>query len=277
VLTEEAGNQFQWVSAEGELSAFLGFDGSTFGLHTAPNASADGCPATAPGSSPDGFWRPRGVMASDGQSLYVSDTGQGRILRLAPTGTSPEAIASGLDGPVLLGLFDGRLLVGTATDEVLWVDPETGATETLAGPGTGDGQVALGIASGATPAAIRSGTTLYLVEPANHRVQRFVDGVPAGWIGAGHVDGFASGGSPAPGTANGEFTGPVGIAIDLAGTLWVADGATGGRLQRFDRDGRHLRSRYLAPKRPPGGILVDRYNRLWFTLPDLHQARSLGL
>jgi hypothetical protein len=282
VVTEEAGNQFQWMatdeSAFARLSAFLGFDGTTFGLHEDPGSVASGCPAVAAGSQPEGFWSPRGAMAADGAALFVSDTGQGRVVRVASGGGTLETVAAGLESPVLMGLWEGRLLVGVASDQVLSIDRDTGAAETFALAGTGDGEVSLGIAAGLAPAAISIGASVYLVEPGNHRVQRFTNGLPTGWIGAGHTNGFESGGSCcSAGTANGEFDEPAGIAVDLAGTLWVADRATGGRLQRFDRDGRFLRSRYLGPNAEPGGIAIDRQNRLWFTIPEAHRAKGLVL
>jgi sugar lactone lactonase YvrE len=232
-----------------------------------------GCPATGDGALLEGLWRPRGVVATIGEQLFVSDTGQGRIIRVDGTGANLDTVVTGLNAPVLVGVHDSRLLVGVGTDGLISVDPNTGAIETLAGPGTADGSVSLAISAGESPTVAEAGNTLFVAEPANHRVQRFTGGFPSGWIGVGHSAGFELGGACcSAGSAHGEFTEPVGVVIDLAGYLWVLDRANGGRLQRFTLDGDFLDAAPVNERGLPSAIGIAPDNLLWYVSPGDNSA-----
>lgn len=267
-VAEELGNQFQLLKEDGTFGAFVGSDGTSFGLHEG-DATASGCPG-AEGDA-GGLLAPRGALVSDGSAnLWMADTGHGRILHFAriPGVSTADEVYSGAVKPVLLGLVAGRLLVATGADELLQVDPGTGSAERIGSGGTGAAQYRFGIEEGFSPAAdtLDSGVLL-IAEPANHRIQASSDGTGLGWIGGGNDHFSTDGACCSAGNRAGYLTAPACVAVDLAGGFWVADRAgANGRLLRFFADGTLHFSKELGFV--PAGCAIDRQNELFVSADD---------
>lgn len=145
-------------------------------------------------------------FGTNGSDLYRLDAGGRRLL------------ASGLGVPHGIEVApDGALLVSaTENDQIVRVDPETGASTVVAAGVAGP----LGI-------AVAADGTMFVSEFETHRVLRIAPD------GARTVlwDGFAA---------------PVGLALGVDGTLYVGDSQRGA-IYRFGPNGRE-RLRLLAPR-----------------------------
>jgi RHS repeat-associated protein len=230
-------------------------DGSLYVADTNNNrirrVAPDGTIATVAGTGVAGFsgdgglataaalWGPRGLALGPDGSLYVSDTFNNRIRRIAPDGTISTAAgdggfgASGDGGPATqadLGLIeglaaspDGRVyLADDSFHRVRRIDPD-GTINTVAGgliPGfAGDG----GPATSALlrrPLALSAGAdgSVFVAELTNARIRR---------VGPeGTITTFAGGGGNLtdgwPATAS-ELGGPAGVALSPDGRLAIAD------------------------------------------------------
>jgi hypothetical protein len=169
--------------------------------------------------------------------------------------------------PVLLAVLPGTrvdgIFLADASDRLALVDPRGIRLATAAGPGSGQGQVSLGVADGASPNAvlITPANRLYLADTGNHRVQVFDDGLQfLYWLGAG-TNGFSFGPCCAASTEPGGFTRPRSIAYDDGATLFVGDEVGGGRVQRFDLAGTWLSTLELGFV--PTAMIVDQQGALW--------------
>jgi sugar lactone lactonase YvrE len=167
---------------------------------------ADGQPLREWGKSGSGdgeFSQPGGVAIGRDGSVYVVDQANHRIQRFSAGGT-------------LLAKFGGH--------------------GSEAGQFGGDGPLNSRLSGPHFCAFDRDGH-LYTTEGANLRVQQFdADGKPLlAWTGAGEGPG-CFGGRPADRTN--PFEGPIGIAVDQQGRIWVS--STNNRVQCFSADGKFL-------------------------------------
>ena len=197
--------------------------------------------AAAAGTTQARFNAPRGIAAADAGTLYVADSSNHRIRRVAigaaaaatqvsdfagsgaPGHANAAGTAAQFDNPVGIAIGGTTLYVSeTGNQRIRAIDIASGAVSDLAGNGTA------GYANGAGTAArfdspgglAVSGATLYVADINNHRI-RAVD-IPsetvsdvAGSGTAGHVDGAG---------ADARFSSPTGIAVNETGTtLYVAD------------------------------------------------------
>ncbi len=165
-------------------------------LLAAAAASAQGVISTVAGSSRAfrGDGRPAiqaslgsvlGVAVDTGGNVYVSDHGNQLVMKVSPTGTLTVVAGNGILG------FSGD--GGPATSASL-NDPEDVAWD--------------------------SSGNLYIADFLNHRVRKVTpEGIITTVVGTG-VAGFAGDGGPA---TSALLNGPVGIAFDAAGNLYIAD------------------------------------------------------
>ncbi len=209
--------------------------------------SGDGGPATAAH-----LRSPQGVAVDATGNLYVADTENHRVRRVAPdgliVGVAGAEIPSGDGGPATAARLEktygmavdaaGNLYVAESDlDRVRRIDPE-GIITTFAGSGeagfSGDGGPATAARlSYPTGMAADAAGNLYVADTFNHRVRR-ID--PAGMIttiaGTGEA-GFSGDGGPATAA---RFAAPTGVAADAAGNLYVAD-FFNHRVRRIAPDG----------------------------------------
>ncbi len=166
------------------------------------------------------FYDPASIAVDAAGTLYVADMGNHRIREISPTGE-----VSTLAGIVPLA-------------EIRAADGMDGAR------GSADGPTATARFDGPTGVAVDATGTVYVVDRGNNAIRRVS---PAGEVstlaGAPHTLGHRNG----PG-AVARFDGPIGIAIDAAGALYVGD--TGNQLiRKITPDGK---VRTLAGTRPSG-------------------------
>lgn len=141
------------------------------------------------------FNKPFGIAFDSTGILYVADSGNHRIQKFDPTGN-----------------FIGK-----------W------------GKNGGDGTSGLGDGEFKNPygIAIDSNDHIYVVDGANHRIQKFDKNgnFLAKW--------GKNGGDGTAGTGDGEFTAPQGIAVDSNNHIYVAE-RSNHRIQEFDENGNFL-------------------------------------
>jgi len=161
-------------------------------------AAGDGTPGFAGDGGPAAsahLWYPEGI-AVDGGTLYVADTGNGRVRKVTAAGTI-VTVAGGGTRP----FGDGGLATGA------------------------DINMPAGI-------ALDAGHNLYVSEGLKSRVRQVrPDGIIATVAGDG-VHGYGGDGGPA---ALAQLRYPRGLATDAAGKLYVAD-AFNHRIRAVDRD-----------------------------------------
>ena len=204
-----------------------------------PGFSGDGGPASAASLN-----YPGGLAADGAGNLYIADyynrrirmvaAGTGIITTIAGTGISGStgdgglATAAQLAGPYALAAdAAGNVFIGFLEDaRVRRVDAVTGVITTVVGTGTagfsGDG----GLATSAQVnypygLALDGGGNLYVADLYNNRVRKVdaATGIITTVAGTGTA-GFSGDGGPATAAA---LNYPLGLAVDGAGNLFVAD------------------------------------------------------
>jgi len=188
-------------------------------------------------SNPARFGDPFGVAAAQDGTAYVSDGETGRIWQIAPDGAT-KVVAENLNTPSALALApDGSLVVAdTGSDTIKRVEMQTGRITIIAGSerraGFADGKGAEAQFNAPVGLAIAKDGTIYVADTYNDRIRAInVQGQVRTIAGSGE-QGFAD----AVRGSEAKFDTPCGIAVDVDGTLVVAD--TGNRrLRRVNADG----------------------------------------
>ncbi len=221
------------------------FTWSLFAGSPPRNGTADGAAADAR------YYNPNSVVADTAGNLFVSDTFNHTIRRIAPNGTTSTvaglAGTSGTaDGTGAAARFNspnglafdaaGNLYVADRSNHAIRRISPAGVVTTVAGlagtAGALDGPA--GTARFNTPSRLvfdRDGNLL-IADTANHAVRRLApDGTVSTVAGALGTAGSADG--PA---ASARFNSPAGIAINSIGDIFVADSGN-ATVRRFDRAG----------------------------------------
>lgn len=229
------------VAADGQVSPVAGTRRSGF--------SGDGGPATA------AQLRDPTALALDARgNLYIADTGNHRIRRVAPDGTVTTVAGSGTPGfsgdggPATAAALlrpegvtvdaTGNLFIADTGNQRIRKVTLSGRISTVAGSGQygygGDG----GPATGARlyqPAGLAAGAdgSVYVADQSNHRIRRLgPDGQMTTVAGTGDP-GFGGDGGPA---LQAEVSGATGLAAGPDGSLYVAD-TNNHRIRRVAPDG----------------------------------------
>jgi tripartite motif-containing protein 71 len=218
---------------------------------------------TRAGGHKPGFAKPTGIGVDARGSVYVSDQGNERIVRMWGDGTylSEMGGPAGLGGAqlnsagsVAVGPQSGKTYVADTGHNRVLVYGAEGSL--LAKWGAGGGNGASGSSQGAFnhPSALAlstagGGETVYVSDRGNDRVVQLTPGgsVIRQWGSRG--------------TADGRFHAPSGVAVDGAGDVFVLDGEN-NRVQEFDPYGHYLakwglRGTGLGQFSQPAGMSVD--------------------
>ena len=204
------------------------------------------------------FRLPYGIAADAAGNLYIADTANNSIRRLAPAGTNwVSTTIAGLGGTTSAnsGSADGtnsgarfrhpngvavdsatnvyvadtdnniiRRVKPAGTDWVVTTIAGTGGPGGTAGPaGSADGTN--GLAQFRSPAgiAVDSATNLYVVDSGNSTIRR-ISPMGTNWV-VTTLAGLAGFTGPNDGTnSTARFTAPLGLAVDAATNLFVTDG-----------------------------------------------------
>lgn len=181
------------------------------------------------------FYTPHGVALDAAGNVYVSETGNNRVRKVAPDGTVTTLAGNGtqadVDGTGTAASFKSPVGICIDSNGYLYV-PENvgylirkvspaGVVTTLAGSGTGtwaDGTGAAASFYGPYGTACDASNNVYVADCSNYRIRKITPaGVVTTLAGSG-TNGWADGD---PATA--QFSGISDLAVDAAGNVYVAD------------------------------------------------------
>ncbi|MEB3222752.1 MAG: hypothetical protein VKS61_11815 [Candidatus Sericytochromatia bacterium] len=186
------------------------------------------------------FRWPGDVAADASGTVYVADTQNHRIRKVAPDGTVSTLAGSGVtgwmggghqDGPGATALFkdplslavdaSGTVYVADAGNNRIRKVAPDGTVSTLAGSGTAGHQNGAGASARFNypkGVAVDASGTVYVADASNNRVRKVApDGTVSTLAGSGTA-GLQNGAG-----ASARFNGPGGVAVDASGTVYVAD------------------------------------------------------
>ena len=216
------------VDSTGTITTIAGTRGRGF--------SGDGGPAVEAE-----LYNPEGVAVDGAGNLYIADTWNHRIRKVDSTGTittiagTGEFGFSGDGGPAVEAelyyprgmALDGAgnlYIADVGNGRIRRVD-SSGAITTIAGSGgggfSGDGGPAVE-AELRNPWGVAVGGegNLYIADLGNHRIRKVDSAGTITTVAGTGVPGFSGDGGPAPAA---RLAGPIGVAVDGAGNLYIAD------------------------------------------------------
>ena len=175
------------------------------------------------GTVPVQFKNPMDMVTDSAGNMYVTDWQNDRVMKLYPDGTFFAQFPVGKPIGITMDASENLYVGDNVAYAVKRLSPITGQVSGSWGSkGTGLGQF-----NWVGRMAV-SGNYLYVSDYNNHKVQKIniTSGVAAGQWGT-------------LGTGNGQFNGPIGLDVDGAGYVYVADGAN-DRIQKFDSNGIYI-------------------------------------
>ena len=197
---------------------------------------------------------PQGVAVDGTGNLYIADWGNNRIRKVDSggvittvagngtwgfSGDGGAAISAQLNGTAGVAVDDaGKLYIADwANNRIRRVDSGGGIT-TVAGNGTqgfsGDGGAATGAAlNGPVGVAVDGAGNLYIADSNNHRIRKVDSGGVITTVAGNGTAGYSGDGGAATGA---ELNWPRGVAVDAAGTPYIAD-EVNNRIRQVDSGG----------------------------------------
>ena len=268
------------------MSSRLAFGAPANDSATAPGTIttiAGGGPADGDEASSSGIPRPHFVTRDTAGNLYFSSADVGRVYKVDPAGrlhlvaggnrnpyygVGGLAIDATLRGPRGLATdANGNLFIAEDTGRILRVDVATGILTVVAGnldhffgqagPFGGDGGPATSASlNHPTGIAVDTAGNLYIADSANQRVRRV--NLASGIITTIAGTGAAGYNGDAIAATNAQLNYPLGVAVDGAGHVFIADRAN-RRVRRIDA-GTGLITSIIGPSVLTGqvtGVAVD--------------------
>jgi sugar lactone lactonase YvrE len=232
------------VAADGAGNVYVA-DGSNTVRRITPAATVMTVAGTAPiagradGTGPAAsFTAPTGVAVDNAGNLFVADTGNNTIRKIAATGAvttfAGTAIVTGsADGLGAAASFNnpaglasdsgGSLYVADSSNNTIRRITPAGVVSTLAGSagiaGQSDGTGAAASFHTPTGVAVDSAGNVYVADSANNTVRKVTPtGAVTTLAGTAGVAGYADGTG-----ASATFSGPTAVATDSSGNVYVAD------------------------------------------------------
>ena len=223
-VADKGNSTIRKITAAGVVSTVAGQPGVT--------GSTDGSASVAL------FNNPRGVAVDAAGDVYVADTANDTIRKIAPGGNvttlaGQAGTAGSADGPAAAAQFNnpfavaldaaGNLFVADCYNYTIRKITPAGHVSTLAGlaetQGSADGKGSEARFYNPAGLAVGSSGTVYVADKANSTIRRIT--------AAGKVTTLAGkagtiGGADGKGT-DARFNNPSGLALDSSGTLYVAD------------------------------------------------------
>ncbi len=208
-IADTSNHRIRRVTPSGVIETFAGAGGAGF--------SGDNGPAVLARLS-----SPSDLHIGPGGVLFVSDLGNARIRRITSDGTMITTVAvvemlRGIGADEAGNLYAGsedRLVKVTAAGEVSVL------AGTLTAGFSGDGGPATEARlSSPAAVAVAANGDLYINDQGNNRIRKLSRGILTTVAGNGTF-GFSGDGGPA---LSAQFSSPVGLAVDRAGALLIAD------------------------------------------------------
>jgi len=241
VYISPGGQDIRKIASNGTMTTVAGNGSQAY--------SGDGGMATAAQLN-----APWGVAADGGGNLYIGDSGNHTVRKIAANGTISTVAGTGVrgdsgdGGPAALAQIDvplgvavdgaGSVYVAECLGARIRKLSAAGAIATVAGTGTagyaGDGGPAVN-AELACPhgVAVDASGNLFIADTYNHRVRKIGPDGTISTVAGNGTPGFSGDGGPA---LKAQLSAPTSLAMDASGNLYVAD--TGNnRIRRISRDG----------------------------------------
>ncbi len=188
------------------------------------------------------FSAPYGVAVDTQNNVYVADTANSRIRKIAAgvvTTFSGTGVAGFLDGASYVAKFNSPQGIAVDAQFNVWVGDtanqrvrkisQDGAVVTVAGTGAAgflDGPAALSVVNAPGQIAMDGNGAAYVADRSNYRIRKIAAGVVSTVAGNG-VSAFLDG----PGTAA-SFALPSGVAVGIDGRILVGD-ASNYRIRQY--------------------------------------------
>jgi trimeric autotransporter adhesin len=226
-VADTANYRVRKISPEGTITTVAG--NGTFGF------SGDGGPAINAQ-----LWNPTGVAAAANGNIYIADSNNNRVRMVSTNGTITTVAGasygfSGDGGPAInAGLFQPSSVAVSQSGDLYIVDSDnfrirqvstSSVITTIAGNGfanySGDG----GPASNAqlnnpNGVAIDQAGNLYIADTENSRIRKIDTHSVITTVAGNGISGYSGDHGPA---INAQLSAPNGVALDLAGNLYIAD------------------------------------------------------
>ena len=221
IIADVANHRIRSITPTGEVSTIAG-DG-TQGFMDGPSEAAQ-------------FNFPRGVAIDGAGNIIVADSNNNRIRSISPTGEVSTIAGNGSigfkDGPGATAEFflprgvaidgSGNIIVADFINNRIRSITPIGQVTTIAGSDFGfmDGSGATARFRAPTGVAIDGVGNIIVADQSNHRIRSITPSGIVSTLAGDGTQGFKDG----PG-ATAQFNTPVGVAIDGAGNIIVADGS----------------------------------------------------
>ena len=253
-----------------------------------------------------GLNQPTGVARDAAGNLYIADTNNHRVRKLAADGTLTTIAGTGIsgysgdNGPAVSALLNrpysvaldaaGNIYIADTGNARIRKIGLTGTITTVAGTGSGGFSGDTGPATAATLSwpqsiAIDTSGNLYIADWGNDRVRKVTAGGTITTVAGNGQSGFSGDGAQA---AAAQLNYPYSVAVDAAGSLYIADYynqrvrkvTTGGVISTVAGTGACCDTGDLGPATAallnyPTGVAVDSSGGLWISEQNGNRVRRV--